>query len=1136
MMGKQPKTQITRLNSIQLQSSSYGLPLALLYGTNRCTGNLIWYGNFKSIPHTQKAAGGKGLFSPSSKTTDYTYTAAVMIALGEGAISGIGSVWKGKDLSSLSALGLTLIQGISGQAVWSFLSSYNTSGNWPQDVAFGYAAQNPSYTNQQLGYDTTALLVAPAYDLGSDATIPNHGFEYIGKEISAAGSGKDCNPRDVVVDFLANPTYGVGFQITWLDYDGSHYFPIFSTYCLATGILISPAMVDARAASQHLSEILAACNTDPLWSDGLLKLLPRGDTAITGNGVTFTPDLTPIYDLTDNDFGEDIEGPVHVTRKRPADAFNQIRIEFCNRANQYAVDVVGDPDQNAVELYGLRQAPVTAMHFITEATVAKLVSQTLVQRSVYIRNEYDFPLTERYALLEPGDYVTLTDPAIQMSRVLVRLTSIEESDAGYTCKAEDVPVGVAAAALYPHDNGLRFLQDFNGPPLAVAAPFIFELPADPSSTGLSIGIAVGRQSSDLRYGGCHVWASADGTNYQMVGTIHGSSRYGTLTATISPSGTPLSVHLTSGGQLPSVTSGEAAQGATMIAVDEEYLDYTTATLTGTDAYNLTGLNRGFYDTIPATHSSGTKFARVDDAICRLENLDLTLIGQTLHFKFTAFNAYQGGEQDLAAATAYSYAVTGYMEILGQKAALAKIGQDSWLTPDEKLTVILDYAILTNEKPTLDAQAAAVGADATDYDGKYAALTTYLGTISPAWNNTSVASPIVRADWDTAWNDFEDARRALVILIKSVGQVTIYIRQYAPPATPTGDNPSGWSTSVGGGTESVWQSTGNRAGSGSILGVWSTPQLASQGAVRDYSGSETYWLGNLVRFGSGTYVALHDNFSGQAPTGTSLANTYWGVQAGPGDPGTPASPPTGFTATIDLTTTTGTANLRALANTAGYPGGDATITFRVPNGVTVRGLGGSASDGGVAIDTGTWPAGYTIALTLTVQSGGIVDGGGGAGGDAGYGTGFNGGDAILVRVNMTGGITINSGGTVRAGGAGGGAGADVNDTPPLQPINVGDPICGGGGGGGGAPNGAGGFGSPADFSGSNGSAGTTSGGGAGGPGGSGTYRSGGAGGNGGTFAVNGGAGDGGGGTAGYAVRKNGFTVTVTNNGTMTGTAA
>ena len=89
---------------------------------------------------------------------------------------------------------------------------------------------------------------------------------------------------------------------------------------------------------------------------------------------------------------------------------------------------------------------------------------------------------------------------------------------------------------------------------------------------------------------------------------------------------------------------------------------------------------------------------------------------------------------------------------------------------------------------------------------------------------------------------------------------------------------------------------------------------------------------------------------------------------------------GFNQTIPVS---GTApvNLRTLANDAGYNGAEnATIVFQVNSGVTITGAAGAT--GGIAIDTGTWPSGYTTILSLHVTNGGAVRGGGGGGGAGG----------------------------------------------------------------------------------------------------------------------------------------------------------
>ncbi|VWX56728.1 hypothetical protein [Sphingorhabdus sp. 109] len=348
-----------------------------------------------------------------------------------------------------------------------------------------------------------------------------------------------------------------------------------------------------------------------------------------------------------------------------------------------------------------------------------------------------------------------------------------------------------------------------------------------------------------------------------------------------------------------------------------------------------------------------------------------------------------------------------------------------------------------------------------------------------------------------------------------------------PATPTGASPAGWSNQpVEGG---YYSRAEKRASDGALVTTWSVPvKLGSFRNRGAWNGTDTYYPDDTVQYGGGTYAAATEN-TNQAPSGTDQDNANWYVVAAPGSPGTPATPPSAFTDTIDLTTQTGPVNLRTLADAAGYTGmSDATITFNVPTGVTITGGAGGLN----GITTGTWPSGYTINLDLSVTGkvyGGGGKGGNGESGDNGGTNGGAGGDAVYALEDLD--ITVNSGGEVKAGGGGGGGGKGTTIYVAEEPI-----FYGGGGGGGGAPNGVGGARGNSDggTQASNGSPGTTGGGGAGGALGSATYSS--AGGNGGGFATAGSnvASGTNGGAAGYAIRKNGNTVSVTNNGTITGT--
>src|SRR6185312_4688801 len=97
---------------------------------------------------------------------------------------------------------------------------------------------------------------------------------------------------------------------------------------------------------------LDVTNAAAVWSEGLLKIIPYGDTTAVGNGATFIPNTSPIYDLTTSD----LLTPVVIKRPSVADVMNSVSVEFCNRANDYNIEIAEDKDEAMIALYGLRKA------------------------------------------------------------------------------------------------------------------------------------------------------------------------------------------------------------------------------------------------------------------------------------------------------------------------------------------------------------------------------------------------------------------------------------------------------------------------------------------------------------------------------------------------------------------------------------------------------------------------------------------------------------------------------------------------------------------------------------------------------------------------------------------------------------
>lgn len=626
-----------RILSLQVQQSSQGLTLPVVYGRARVAGNLIWYGDFTTIEtKTTTRQGGKGGGGVKQEDISYTYEAAVMMALCEGEIKGIGRIWRDKEkFESLSQLRLNLAKGGDEQPTWTHL-------------------QQPKHQAQAINYSGTAYIYSPNYELTKSAQIYQHNFEVIGK-MGYSSSIPDANPSEIIRDMLTNQNYGCGFPVENLG-DTS----VYGVYCRAAGIFLSPVYSEQTEAQQNISELLEQTNSAAVFSQGRLKIVPYGDVKLSGNGAAYVPNLTPVYDLTDDDFiVSGAEDPLKVERKTNADAYNQIQVEYLDRANDYNIAVAEVKDQANIEQYGLRPKDAVKMHGICDAKVANHVAQLLLQRALYVRNEYEFKLGWKYCLLEPMDLVTLTDEGLGLNKTPVRIIEIEEDEEGVlTVKAEDFPMGAATATAYPTQPSLGYSADYNKSPGNAHAPVIFEAPLQ--LTGGEPQIWLATAGGDM-WGGAEVWISTDGDSYTRIGATNKKARFGSLSAPLASGAVfdranTLNVEI-SAGQMTGGTEQDSRDLLTLCYVDGEFLAYETAELKGVGRYTLGNLTRGAYGSTIDQHNAGGQFVRIDEAMFKYA-VPANWVGRTVWVKLVSFNVFGSGVQELAEVPAYSYTIKG----------------------------------------------------------------------------------------------------------------------------------------------------------------------------------------------------------------------------------------------------------------------------------------------------------------------------------------------------------------------------------------------------------------------------------------------------------------------------------------------
>lgn len=641
-------------SGLRIQSSLEGMVRPLVWGLVRLACNLIWYGDFEAHPvFTSQGSGsgggkgGDGGSNAGSVNVSYTYSASLALGLCEGPILGVESMWANKANGPNT---FTIFLGAYDQSPWGYLVS--------------------AHPTEALAYRGLAYLAAPNYDLADQTSIPNFTFEVQGVISDAVAGLPDADPRDWVIDFLTNAHYGAGFPSSRLDLVMTQY----SNYAKATGLLISLALTDQTEASSTLATVLQATNSSARWSDGKLTIVPWGDAAVTGNGVTYVPNVTPIYDITSDDLlpnqGADDQAPVAVKHFRKSDMLNQVLVEYLNRANEYNPRVLDAKDQASIDIYGKRPSDTRQLHCFALGDAAILSASLMLNRE-QIPNEYMITLPPKFILPDVEDILTLTRAEMGLARAGVRIKEIKENqDGSLTFTLEDF-MGTSSAPVYGAEAGVGYVPNTNIDPGDINMPMIFE-PTAELMGGATLQVWGAISGVDLGvWGGCNVYASYDNENFALQGTIRGPSRMGALTAPLpsvaeNPTGqtidqtSTLSVDLTeSGGQLLSGTDADVIGLNTVCYVDGEYVAYRDADLTSTYNYNLTYLVRGAFGTesLIGLHPTGSKFARLDQGIFKVP-YDQNRIGSTVYFKFQSFNVWGGGQQDLSALPIYPYVITG----------------------------------------------------------------------------------------------------------------------------------------------------------------------------------------------------------------------------------------------------------------------------------------------------------------------------------------------------------------------------------------------------------------------------------------------------------------------------------------------
>jgi hypothetical protein len=566
-------------------------------------------------------------------------------------------------------LDFTLNAGTIGQSPFSYLSS--------------------SYPGAALGYSGVATLLYEPMDLGEGAEPQENSFEVITPD-GYGGGILDCNPVTCLGRVLTDATWGLGvgavpFPPSVLDTGaggtwGAPGTPgaqqIGSTawnWFAANNFFISPVLDSQDSAASTMSKWLESGMCAAFFSEGLLKLVPYGDTSIAANGCTWTAPTSFVVALDDTCFlAKDGVDPVTIKRSAWQDAYNTVSVQWHNRANQYAQEVTQESDQSLINRFGSRIEDPQDWGHITTLPAATFAANMRLKRGTYIRNEYTFALPFNYGYLEPMDVVTISTTSVWamglnnenlgVSDLPVRITKIVDDPVeGLSITAEDYPFGSGQATIYNKQisQAEQVVNTMADP--GTSEVVLFE------ATGRLTGytgneIWIGACGTGANYGATNVWVSQDNQTYVKVTQLGTPSIIGRTAATFAAGSDPdtansLIVQLAE--NCPPLTAGTttAADNDTMMCwVDGEVISYSAAALTAQNTYTLgTYIRRGQMGTPISSHAAGSDFLRLDSSVYRYQ-YDPTWEGKTVYFKFQAVNSFGNNAQPLSNLTATTFTI------------------------------------------------------------------------------------------------------------------------------------------------------------------------------------------------------------------------------------------------------------------------------------------------------------------------------------------------------------------------------------------------------------------------------------------------------------------------------------------------
>lgn len=680
------KKQRLKPSEMEMQTSQYGIAIPVLYGRPEpLPGNLIWFGNFRTIK--KKVKGGKGGGSSGS-----TYTYSISLAF--------GICLKGdKDI--------TLVNGFAEKKVLSADKYTFYDGTQTAPDPHIQSIMTEQGKTRFPVWKGLVYVVLDNYDLESSTFIPqftwelqqgmsftkyiedggNEWFEYVARVVSeddepGTGEGepeevettytKDTPPPLVIKDILTNDFYGCGLSEDVID---SAAIGKTVDYCVDKDLLVAMAFTNQQSVLDAVSYVMAHHNGFVTYRDGEIFLqqmeMTSADTQQSASNS-----------LTEADFVKrDDQLPIRIERKGGRDYKNKILVEFLDRKeeittgeNRYQLALAQAEDAVDIDAYGMKEDTIR-LDGLKKPSRALYMAWIYLRQILFNPRVFEFELGIKNWGFYPGKVIYLTSnigvtnqPARIMELIenngLLKVVASEESTSMY-----NDPPSISYSTTPSSSPDLR--QDAGD----VIRPMIVEVPARYSTAYMLAAIVFSPSAVGSWFGASLYRSYLEAGTYSFIESTEQDCITGLVidVGNTSAATAYIDIEVDSDEELESIDDdSEYFQGETknllMIRTpsgEDIFIRYQTVELLSARNWRLTGL---IYDTVnfPVWNSYGSIEASSSASPYEIAfyglapyNMDLIShdIDKTLYIKAASYNHVRV-EQDLADVESFSRVIEG----------------------------------------------------------------------------------------------------------------------------------------------------------------------------------------------------------------------------------------------------------------------------------------------------------------------------------------------------------------------------------------------------------------------------------------------------------------------------------------------